>query len=116
MAVLKEKIKASTLIEALVAMVIVMTCFGIASMIYVNVLNADNNRIQLNAHLLVHELAQKAKETNSFLDEKIETNGLIIQKSVEPYHDIPNLNVLKYIAVDKKGKLIAEYKELFILP
>jgi hypothetical protein len=116
MALLKTQLKASTLIEALVAMVIVMICFGIASMIYVNVLNADNNRIQLKAHLIVSDLAQKAKTTSTFLDEKIETEGLVIQKSIEGYHDIPNLSVLKFVAFDKKGKVITEYKELFIIP
>lgn len=116
MALLNAKVKAATLMEAMVAMVIVMICFGIASMIYVNVLNADRNSILISAHLTMATLAEKTKESNTFLDEKIVGERLAIQKAVEPYQAIPGLFLVKYTAADKEGKIVAEYKELVLQP
>ena len=38
MAVLKQKLRGYILLESILAMVIVMTCFGVAAMIYNNVI------------------------------------------------------------------------------
>lgn len=114
MAVLK--LKASTLMESLVAMIVIMICFVIASMIYTNIINSTNNKLKLDASLLLKEIGIKAKEENNYLDEKFETENLVVQKSVTSYKNSGNLSLLTLIAFDKNGKKIAEQKELIIVP
>ena len=106
------KLQASTLVEALISMIIVMMVFVIGSMIYVNVINSDNGRQKLNAELLLQQVTVTTKRENKFLDEKIEAGNIIIQKKVVLYKNISNLHLLLLIAFDKQGKQIADHQEL----
>jgi len=114
MDLLNKKIRASTLLETIVALMLVMMCFSIGMMIYVNVINSDNNRQKLHVHLLLKGIAFKTKTDNSYLDESIESEMLSIKKKVIKYKDTENLNMLTLKAYDKQGKLLEEYKELLI--
>lgn len=116
MALLKIKCKASTLLESLVAMVLIMICFGIAMMIYVNVMSSDNNRQKLSAQLLLNQVALEGKQEKKYLDEKIEAGNMTIQKTVAPYKEADNLSLLTLTAFDKNGKMIAQHKELIPMP
>ena len=114
MAVLK--LKAATLIESLMAMIIIMLCLGIATMIYVNIMNADNNSLKLKAQLVLAEQAYQAKSSNTFLDDNTETETLLIEKKIEKYKQQDNLILLYLKAFDKNTKkLLAERKELIVV-
>lgn len=106
------KLKASTLMESMVAMVVVMLCFGIASMIYVNVMNSKNKRIELHAHLLLNNIAIQTKKLDLFIDEEIREGEIIITKKVETYKEISGLSWLKLTALDANGKIIATHNAL----
>lgn len=112
--VLRKKIKASTMLEALVAMVIILGAFTVTCMIYVNVTTSDNSRQKLDAQLLMNELALKTKQEKSFIDEKTETDFLIIEKTISKYPNAENLNQLTIIVSNKEGKIIAAYNELLV--
>ena len=116
MAVLKKKLKASALIEVLVALVIIVSCFGIASMMYVNITNSYNNRQLLSAQLRMNEIALKTKAENNFLEERIESNQLTIEKSVNTYKESKEIVLLTLKAFTKNGKIIASHRELIIVP
>ena len=115
MALLTKKVKASTLIEVMVAMIIVMISFGIAMIIYINVTRSDNQVQKLKVQLLLNETAIKTSNENSFMDEKTETDGIFVNKTVNSYNGIPGLNFLLLEAFDANGKKIAERKELVIV-
>ncbi|PCJ87266.1 MAG: hypothetical protein COA57_04870 [Flavobacteriales bacterium] len=115
MALLKQKIKATTLVETLIAMVIVMITFGLGLMIYVNVMNSGNQQLKLNAQLLMNQMAAETKTDNNFLDEEMETETLKIIKTVLPYEGSKRLNILMFEAFNKGGKKVTERKELIIV-
>ena len=123
MALLKNKkqylltvnLKAATLMEALIALILIMFCFVIGSMIYVNVVKSDNNRQELNANLLLHEITLKTIQEKKFIDEKIENENMTIQKTVTQYKNTNNLNLLTLTASDKKGRILAQHKELMVI-
>ena len=108
----RMKLKAATLIESLVAMVIVMLCFGISAMIYVNVMNADNQRLKLSAHLLLNETAVLTKTGKNFLDREIKGERLDIKASFTKYRESSDLTLMTLTAVDKEGKLLGTRKEI----
>ncbi|MDQ3192428.1 MAG: hypothetical protein M3Q58_12615 [Bacteroidota bacterium] len=115
MALLTKKIKASTLIEVIVALIIVMISFGIAMAIYVNVTYSDNQIQKLKANLILNETAIKTTNENSFIDEKTEVDGISVVKTVHSYEGIQGLNLLLLEAFDVNMKKIAERKELVIV-
>lgn len=106
------KLKAATLIEALIAMVIVLVCLGIASMIYVNVISSGNQRTRLNAHLALSDVSIVSKKSRLFLDEEIRSGNIIIRKTISPYKESPGVSVLVLVAVNAEGKVISTWKEL----
>jgi Tfp pilus assembly protein PilE len=109
------KLKGATLIESMVAMIVVLLCFGIATMIYVNVMNSDSRRAELHAHLLLNEIAMKAKQQELFLDEEIHEGTLLITKKVETYKGVPGLIRLGIIARNEKDKIIATHNEIICI-
>ena len=115
MALLTKKIKASTLIEVLVAMIIIMISFGIAMAIYMNVSLSDHLVQKLKAELLLNETAIETKAANSFIDEKTGSDKISINKTVTSYNGIPELHLLMLEAFDVNGKKISERKELVIV-
>ena len=111
-----KTLPASTLFETLISMIIIMMCFGISLTIYLNVSASNNSMQKLKAQLLLNSLALEAKEKNNFVEEYIETESLIIEKTIRPYPQTEKLGVLTYIAKDKNEKLLAKHSELVIVP
>ena|SRR5688572_27984163 len=114
MALLSYKLKAATLIESLVAMVIMVLFFGIATMVYLNVMNADQHRQKLKVTLLLDDLAHQTKASGSFFDQVLKTEEMQIVQSIIAYNNTENLSVLSIKAFDLKGKLLAERNELIV--
>ena len=106
------KLKAATLLESLVAMVVVMVCFGITSMIYNNVLRSDSKRIKLKAHLLLNDISIKTKKEKIFLDEDIQRDGILIRKRIKNYKEISGLSELDLTAFYNESKPVQTRREL----
>lgn len=106
------KLKAATLMESLVAMVIVLACCGIAAMIYVNVMDSGNEREKLKAHLMLNEAAIKTKNEKLFLDEEIQGEFITIRKRITPYKEQADLSLLVLTAIDADGNIVEARKEI----
>src|SRR5688572_23130512 len=116
MALLNYKLKGATLIESLVAMVIMVLFFGIATMVYLNVINADKHRQKLKITLLLDDLAHQTKLSNALFDQSLKTEDLQIMQSIVTYNNSEHLSVLSIKAFDLNGKLLAERNELIVTP
>jgi len=113
MAELKHKLKASTLIESIIAMVIIVVCFSVAVMIYVSVLDSDKQRVKLKAIQMLNEEATRIKNEKNFIDEQKAVNNWIINKKVEHYSGADSsLYLLSLVVTDSTGKIIARRNEL----
>jgi len=84
--------------------------------IFFNVLNSGNNYAKFRAHSLIYEAALKTKTDKRFIDEKIEDDGILIQKTMSSYNGIKDLHLEIFTASDANGKLLDEYKEIIFLP
>jgi len=106
-------IKASTLIEVVVALVIIMLVFAASTMLYVRLMNSKpDKRYRLQKELLA--LATEIKKGGNIEDELYkEENGIAIFQSCEPYATDSTLLHLKLEAVEGE-EVIAIHEELFI--
>lgn len=111
---MKYKLKSFTLIESIVALIIIMLCFGIGLMIYVNVMKSDSNFLKLKSSALLKEIVINTKINKHFIDEQYSFKEININKRIEKYKDQDNLNIVIFEAYDKSGKKICEMKELVI--
>ncbi len=96
-------------------MIIIIVCFGAATMIYSNVLNSDNQRVQLKASLLLNEEAIGIKMEKNFIDSEKQVGDWTIKKTVELYSQTENVYKLSLSAVNKSGKIIAVRNELILI-
>jgi len=101
------KAKAATLLESLVAMVVVLLSFGIALMIYVNIANSNNSQLKLNAYLTLSEVLTETIQDEAYTDEETEKGILTIVKTVQPYGRSTSLIEIHLEAKDINGKLLS---------
>src|SRR5688572_14613462 len=100
MALLIKKLRGSTLIESIVAMVLLMVCLGIATMIYVNVIESGNSRQKFHAYALIHQVSVQAKIQKKYIDEEREEEGLVMKKTIAKYGGMEKTYIMKITATD----------------
>ena len=110
--IFKKKIKGSTLIEVLVAMVIVLVVYSIAMMIFLNIKRSANTGLKSIALLELDNVVIETKKKFSFIDEDYKTESFVIKKKISPYGKNNDLRVLSVEVVDLAGRLITERKEI----
>jgi Tfp pilus assembly protein PilE len=114
MASLTKRIAAHTLVETIISMAIVMFVFGIAMMIYINVVRTDRIMQRTEVFFKINEILFEAKQTRNYTDKQFEFDTFEIHQKVEAYSGCKNIKKLTVLAVDVDGKLIAEKSELII--
>jgi len=112
---LNHTLKASTLLESLIAMIIIVVCFGVATMIYSNVLDSDKQRLQLKAILVLNQEAIETKIEKKFLESEKQIGDWTIRKTVEKYPQTENVYSISLSVIDRNGKVIATHNELMLI-
>lgn len=114
---LHKKLKASTVTEVVVALVIIMIVFGIATMTYVRLIHSDNSpTLKLNQQLSA--LASEAVNTGAPLINTSYTleHDITVHQEVLPYEHNTQLVILELEAVDRNEQQLSIYRELVWKP
>jgi len=110
------QIQSSTLVESLIAMVVIVVCFGIGVMIYVNVLNSDKHNMKMKAVLIMNNEAIDTKKNKNFIDYEKQVGDFRIMRIISPYQQCEDLFYLKFIAISiNTEKTIATHDELVVI-
>jgi hypothetical protein len=110
------KLKGYILLESMIAMIIVMLCFGFSVMIYNNVVTGSRNKLKVRARICLENEAIKSKLENRMPDETVEYDEFHIEKKMVPYSTSSNLYQLNYKALTPDGIALAEYHEIIYTP
>lgn len=121
MAEISRKVKQSAgkrlggyvLLESIVAMIVIMLCFGIATAIVNNVVSGSRSSMRLLARLRLEQEAQRSKNEKRFIDETIAYPEFHIEKKIHPREESAQLFELEIRAVAPDGKTLDEYHALF---
>jgi hypothetical protein len=110
----KSRIRASSLLEVIISMVIILLVFTMAMMISANVMRSSLSVKKINAQAVLHELLGKAEQdkeasTNSFM-----IDSLRIDQVVKPYNETPALLEIHLIAFDTNQEKVAELQKVVI--
>ncbi len=112
---MRKKMPAFALLESLLALLVISTCFAIGLTVYTNVSAGNRSALRLKADLLLADWAYATKLEKRFLDEAVEREGLQLERRVRLYNNTENVQQLDlYAYVD--GQKIAEYHELIRKP
>ncbi|MEH6305263.1 hypothetical protein RYH73_06390 [Olivibacter sp. CPCC 100613] len=107
------KLEGATVVEVIVALVIIMLVFGIATMTYVRIVNSSSNpKLRLQQQLMV-----LAGEANSgFNDPQDQTyqleNDIEIQQRVTQYEESNQLLLIELEAFNKQEQSLAVYRKI----
>lgn len=107
-----KRLKASSLVETIVGLMVIVLVFGIAMTVYVNVMRNSTSLAELKASQRLEEIAVETKTKKSFFNESFEEGGVKIEKTIGKYQDKEGLFLLELIAKDPTERKLAERKEI----
>lgn len=108
-----DKLKGGTLVEVMVAMVLIAIATGIGSIIFMNISQHSNTILLVKAQSIVEELTQEniskvsSEEYVAYKDEDLE----IIQ-NFSVINEAKNFLLVEYIAKDAKGRILLKHKKI----
>jgi type II secretory pathway pseudopilin PulG len=111
MAGIGGKIKASTLLEVIVAMVVILIVFVLATGIYANVMGSSPSVKQQQVKALMSGLIVKSITDSNWNDEEIMIDSISLIKKVLPYQDYADLKLLEVNAY-KQNKEVGNIKRI----
>ena len=106
MAILKKgMVPASTLLEVITAMVIIMVVFVLAVGIYNNVLTSGLSIRKIQARALSEKMIAESVNEENWNDERLITGDLLLEKTVMPYLEYNDLVIITVTAFINNKKL-----------
>jgi competence protein ComGF len=111
---LSNKIKAFSIIESMVSMVIVVLMFSLSALVISNGTKTGISKEKQSAYILVKSLRDETLKNARFIDEVVEVNGLLIEKTILDYNRNEELKILLVVASKGEEKLF-ESKELIMV-
>jgi type II secretory pathway pseudopilin PulG len=116
MAPLNKQLHGYILLESILAMIIVMVCFGAAMLIYNNIITGMRGRLELQARLILEREALNTRMADRLVDEWVKNDIIDIEKSIAPYTNCENVYILKLTARDHDQHILATHNELIYKP
>ncbi len=98
----------------MVAIVIVMIVFSMSSLVILNVTSSGMSREKQNAYMFVKSLRNETILHHRFIDETINSNEMVIEKTILDYDNSTRLKTLLIVAFKGKKKLF-ETRELILI-
>ena len=100
----------------MIAMIIVMMCFGFSVLIYNTIVTSSRSKLKVLARIRLENEAIRSKVENRLLDETKEYNEFRMEKRMIPFRNTEKLFQLHYTAISPDGTLLAEYNEIIHTP
>lgn len=107
--------KASTIIEVIIAMVILLIIYSMVIITFLNFSNDNNNCNKTKAALLLENISANTKSTYRFIDNEFNFNNINIVQTILPYKGNDNLRILKLEAISNSGKMILSKSEIIAI-
>ncbi len=110
---LNQKIKGSTLIEVIVALLIILIVYGILTF-FIQKLGKQlkHNKEKSNAYFVIEKTINETKQNNLYYNDEFVTNDIKFVKEVTNYKEYKNIYNLRISAFNKNNVLLVEIKEI----
>ncbi|MBC7913520.1 MAG: hypothetical protein H7Y07_05285 [Pyrinomonadaceae bacterium] len=110
------RLSASTLIEVVVSMVIIVIVFSIAMGIYTNVLRLSLSVQKYQAQATLHQLLNQLEKSPQIMNQSYSINDLRINKEITLYNNQQNLKEIHLIAFNQNQEKVAEIRKVVYEP
>jgi len=95
-------------------MVIIVAVFGIAMMIYTNVVRASPSSKKLRAELILQETMLKLQQKTDSTADSATVDDFRIEQKIEPYSGNPALQKVSLTAFDQNQQKVAELQQVIL--
>lgn len=109
-----KKIPAYSILETMIAMVIIMLCLSLATSFFVSV-ERSTKRKEISMVLDLHRMGMRIKTDGNFSDQEYLDGAVRIKSTFHRYKDLNNVLELHLVAYGADNKPIAEWRELLLL-
>ena len=106
------KVAASTILEVIIAMVIIILVFGIAMMIYANVLRMSLSVKKIQAQAVLKEILFSAEKTNSYTSQSVTIGDFRVEEEVKSFGGDTTLREIHLTAFDSNQQQVTELQKV----
>jgi len=111
---LRRTVKASTILEVIISMIIIVFVFGIAMMIFTNVSRLSLSAKKIRAQAILQEALLKAEQSTGNMNQSFKVDDFSIEQDITPYNGESNLTAVHLTAYDQNRQKIAELQKVII--
>jgi Tfp pilus assembly protein PilE len=109
-----NKLQASTILEVVIAMVIIMVVFGIAMMIFSNVMLESLSVKKIHAEAMLNETMLQDEHTGGLTNQTFTIGNFRVDQEIKGYNDDKNLLEIDLTVYDANQQKITELKKIII--
>jgi prepilin-type N-terminal cleavage/methylation domain-containing protein len=107
-----KKLKGFTIMESLVAMIIVALSFASAGMVYANLLSPGQGAQKQEATLMARKILAETRMQDRFIDERFVAGQLEAVKTVSEYKGAKGIHMVKVEVFDVQHKRLTLNEQL----
>ncbi|WP_090639480.1 hypothetical protein [Mucilaginibacter sp. OK283] len=107
-------LEAATIVEVVIALVIIVVVFGMAMMIFANVTQQAISAKKIRATAVLRNTLLKAEQSRQLPQEAFNQDGFRIIPVVKPFEGGPGLSEFHLAAYDENQQEIAKVSEIMI--
>ena len=111
---LETRVKASTVLEVIISMVIIIAVFGVAMMIYANVTRMSLSSQKIKAEAVLSQIMKDMDKAELSSDQQSVIDGFTVERSVKLYMENNKLLQVDLKAYDQNHQILAELHQLVI--
>lgn len=106
------KYKASSLIEVLVAMIIILICAGLGMTAISNLSRDMNGNVDMEGEVYLNKIVNDTKTDKDYTDKTFEFTGIRVERSILPCKKEKRLKILHIVVYNTVNRKVAEVKEI----
>lgn len=111
---ISKTVRASTIMEVLIAMIMIIVVFGIAMMIFTNVLNSSLSVKKIRAQAILHEMMLNVEKSRNEVSQSVSTDDFRIEQEIKPYNGNVALIDVHLTAFDNNQQKVAELEKVIL--
>jgi type II secretory pathway component PulJ len=108
----RRKLPGSTLMEVVIAMVIIILVFGIAMMIYTNVTRLSLSARKVRAAAILQDLLLQANNRQDNSDRSIRVDEFRIEQKITRFPNEPGLSEIELTAFGEHQEQVAQLQQI----
>jgi Tfp pilus assembly protein PilV len=114
--ILQTRLKASSILEVLISMVLILVVFGLAMMISANVLRSSLTVKKIEARALLQQALIVAEQDKAVATRTYVVGDFKIEQDLTDYPGHPGLTQIRLSAVDVNEDTVAQVQKVIIAP